>query len=374
MRLLAKILIIICLTTGWPHIQAQDECETYTVFTPTDSTDHYSNGVVMTAFKDVLYCMWQSSPTDEDSDDTWVAYSRSTDDGKTWSKPLPLALPTATTYCTSGGWLVRGDTLTAFIDVWEKDADPRGGSTYFICSTDGLTWTQPQPVMMADGTTMNGVLEQDPYTLPDGRLIGACHFQPGLHVCPVYTDDPTGWGGWKKGFFECEDRGKQSRCLEPSQYLRPDGTIVMLFRDQASTFRKMFSISHNRGLSWSKPSVTTIPDARTKQCAGNIPGVRTQQYSRRVQDIGPAFMVSCPMDNKQRWPLVLHISSDGIVFDRTLLLRSGAADDLPPRRYEGKAKTLGYNYPKAFTYNGYLYVSYSVNKELVQYTRITLPS
>jgi hypothetical protein len=54
-------------------------------------------------------------------------------------------------------------------------------------------------------------------------------------------------------------------------------------------------------------------------------------------------------------------------------LRSGAADDLPPRRYEGKAKTLGYNYPKAFTYNGYLYVSYSVNKELVQYTRISLP-
>lgn len=350
-------LLIFFFSLFFSHAVAQ--CETYTVFTPTDSTDHYCNGVVMTAFQDVLYCMWQCSPTDEDSDDTWVAYSRSTDNGQTWSNPQPLALPTASSYCTSGGWIVRDDTLTAFIDVWQKDADPRGGTTYYIYSTDGLTWSQPQQVMMADGTAMNGVLEQDPYTLSDGRLIGACHFQPGLHVCPVYTDDPSGWSGWKKGIFESEDRGKQSRCLEPSQYLRPDGTIVMMFRDQAGTFRKLSSVSHNRGLSWSKPAVTSIPDARTKQCAGNLPD-------------GTAYMVSCPVDMKQRWPLVLLLSSDGIVFDRTLLLRSGAATDLPPRRYEGKAKTLGYNYPKAFVHRDWLYVSYSVNKELVQYTRILL--
>ena len=35
--------------------------ETYTIFKPTDSTDHFSNGAVMTAFKGVLYCQWQSS-------------------------------------------------------------------------------------------------------------------------------------------------------------------------------------------------------------------------------------------------------------------------------------------------------------------------
>ena len=52
------------------------EPETFTVFSPNDSTNHYANGVVLTVFKDTLYCMWQSSPTNEDSDDTWVAYSR----------------------------------------------------------------------------------------------------------------------------------------------------------------------------------------------------------------------------------------------------------------------------------------------------------
>ena len=345
---------------------------TVTVFKAGDATDHYANGAVMTAFKGKLYCMWQSSPTDEDSDDTWVAYSVSADEGYTWSKPRPLSLPSGDFYCTSGGWLARGDTLTAFINTWQRSTigralsgngqkapEPRGGRTCYITSTDGQTWSQLQPVTMADGTPMEGVLEQDPYTLPGGRLVGAAHFKPGLHVCPVYTDDPKGVSGWRKASFESEDLGQQSRELEPSQYMRPDGTLVMLFRDQQGSFRKLAAMSTDRGATWTKPVVTSFPDARTKQCAGNLPG-------------GTSFMVSCPSGDKRRWPLVLQLSRDGIAFDKTILLRSGSPDDLPQRRYEGRYKTIGYNYPKAMTHNGCLYVSYSTNKEDVECSIIPL--
>lgn len=338
-------------------LKPTDGIRTVTVFDAGEGTDHYANGVVMTAFKDVLYCMWQSSPKDEDSDDTWVAYSRSTDGGETWSQPEPLAMSTADYYCTSGGWLIYGDTLTAYIDIWKKGQEPRGGRTYYMTSADGETWGQMQPVRMADGSEMDGVVEQDPYSLPDGRIVGAVHFQPGLHVCPVFTDDPTGRSGWKKGNFEGEDRGKQSRELEPSQYLQPNGTMVMLFRDQNSTFRKLASVSNDRGESWTKPVETNIPDARTKQCAGNLPD-------------GTAFMVCCPSSGKWRWPLVLLLSRDGTMFDKAILLRSGLPDDLPPRRYDGRYKTLGYSYPKAFVYQNKLYIGYSVNKEHVAYTII----
>ena len=235
----------------------------------------------MTAFKGKLFCMWQSSPKDEDSDDTWVAYSVSVDDGETWGKPQPLALPTDAYYCTSGGWLVRGDTLTAFIDTWQKGLEPRGGKTNYMITTDGHTWSQMQPVRMADGNEMEGVLEQDPYTLPDGRIIGATHFMPGLHVCPVYTDNPRGVSGWHKASFQAEDNGKSSREIEPSQYLQADGTIVMLFRDQKSSFRKLAAISTDNGQIYTKPALTNMPDGRTKQCAGNLPD-------------GTAFIVSCP--------------------------------------------------------------------------------
>lgn len=333
--------------------------ETFPVFSATEGTDHYANGVVMTAFRGKLYCMWQSSLKDEDSDDTWVAYSISEDEGKTWCSPIPLAKANQQAYCTSGGWLVYGDTLIAFIDTWQKGQKPRGGNTYYIYSTNGKKWSEPQPVKMADGSEMMGVLEQDPYRLKDGRLVGAIHFQPGLHVEPAFSDDRSGRSGWLKGNFEGVDRGDQSRELEPSQFVQADSTIAMIFRDQSSSFRKLVSFSHDRGETWTKPKLTNIPDARTKQCAGNLPD-------------GTAFMVGCPVNGKQRHPLVLLLSNDGCCFDRGYLLRSGKTDDLPARRYNGKYKTLGYNYPKAMIHQGWLYVSYSTNKEDVQYTRIKL--
>ena len=335
------------------------EVKTVTIFKATELSDHYANGVVLSAFKGKLYCMWQSSPKDEDSDDTRVVYSISRDDGNTWSKPMTLAAPSRDYYCTSGGWQVWGDTLIAFIDTWEKGLSPRGGKTCYMTSSDGLKWSKIQPVRMIDGSEMNGVLEQDPYRLPDGRIIGATHFMPGLHVCPVFTDDPRGISGWQKGQFEAEDIGKTSREIEPSQYLQPDGTIVMLFRDQSSSFYKLVSVSKDRGETWTKTTLTSFPDARTKQCAGNLPD-------------GTSFIVSCPVPAKRRWPLVLHLSDDGKKFDKAILLRSGTPGDLPSRSYDGRYKTLGYSYPKAIVHKGKLYISYSTNKEDVECTIVTI--
>ena len=131
----------------------------------------------------------------------------------------------------------------------------------------------------------------------------------------------------------------------------------MLFRDQTSSFRKLASVSTDRGESWTKPIETNIPDARTKQCAGNLPD-------------GTAFMVCCPSNGKWRWPLVLLLSHDGKLFDKAILLRSGLPDDLPQRRYDGRYKTQGYSYPKAFVHQNKLYVGYAVNKEQVACTII----
>ena len=352
-----KRLLLLLTTALIAIVSFSETVKTVTVFKATEQSDHYANQAVLAAFKGRLYCMWQSSPKDEDADDTRVVYSVSTDNGLSWSTPVTLAAPSSEDYCTSGGWLVLGDTLTAYIDLWQKSQDVRGGRTCFITTTDGVHWSNLQPVLMADGTPMDGILEQDPYTLNDGRIVGAAHFQPGLHVCPVYTDDPTGHGGWHKAQFASEDRGKQSRELEPSQYVRPDGSIVMLFRDQSSSFRKLAAVSTDRGETWTKPALTDYLDSRTKQCAGNLPD-------------GTAFMVSCPSGSKNRWPLVLQLSQDGVTFDHTIMLRS--EEELPPRRYEGRYKTLGYSYPKALYHNGCLYIGYSVNKEDVEVTIVRL--
>ena len=340
---------------------------TVTVFAAADDGPHYANGVVMTAFKGNLYCMWQTSAKDEDAQDTWVAYARSTDNGATWSAPMVLCPTISNGYCASGGWLATEDLLIGFINVRRQDIANSGGYTQYVESTDGMTWTQPKDVTMANGSQLNGIFEQDPHVLSDGRIISAAHFQPGLKLCPVYTDDPTGRTGWTKGIFQHTDNGSQSAELEPSFFVQQDGTLVMVMRDQKGSYKVLAASSNDRGETWTKSVKTNMPDSRAKQCAGNLPD-------------GTAFLVNNPgrVTNSEnstwRVPLALTLSADGKTFDRSYLLRSGKSDDYPSRRYEGKAKTLGYNYPKALVHDGYLYVSYSTNKDDAQYTRVPLSS
>ena len=313
-------------------------------------SDGYVNNAVMTRFKGRYYCMWQESARDEDTPDTRIMYATSAD-GKSWEAPSTLVPPTEDHFASPGGWLPRGDSLTALVNYIYAPDRSAGGSAYFISTADGQSWTAPRPVLMADGTPVGGIFEQDPLHLPDGRTVGAVHFRPGTTLCPVYTDDPSCVRGWRKARFP-EGEGTP---LEPSQYLARDGRLVMLFRDQQSSFRKLYAISDDRGASWSAPRLTNIPDSRSKQCAGTLAD-------------GQAFWVGNPTGTKSRRALVLALSEDGYLFDRACLL--AGPGDLPPRRKEGRYKTRGYNYPKAFVEGNTLWVALTVNKEDIRVVRV----
>lgn len=313
----------------------------------------------MTAFKGVLYCQWQSSAEGEDSDDTWLAYSISKD-GKTWSKPMTLAASIEDGYCTSGGWWTYKDSLIAYINVWPSKVSPEGGYTYYKTSADGVKWSEKKPVLMADNTPINAVFEQDPHQLANGRIINAAHFQSGLMVSPVYTDDPKGVSGWTKASFTNNSaKNNVSQEIEPSSFVKRDSTLVMVFRDQYSSFQTLASISKDNGESWTIPVETTMPDSRSKQSAGNFPN-------------GTAYIINNPVQTKSRMPLAVTLSNDGNLFTDAYVLRK--ANELQPLKYEGKYKRLGYHYPKSFIFNNSLYVSYTTSKENVEYTKVPLSS
>ena len=334
--------------------------ETFTVFAPGEDTDRFSNGVVLIPFKGRLFAQWQSSRRDEDARDTWVAYSHS-DDGRYWSLPCALS-PRTDGYpmYSSGGWWTDGETLVAFANVWPSGFQSgRGGYTEFRLSTDGETWSDPRRVLAADGTPVPGIIEQDPHRLPGGRVVTAFHLQPGLRVAPFFTDDPLAVSGWTRGRMEnLPHEPGFSRELEPSVFLRA-GCIVMVFRDQASTFRQLAAESCDRGESWTRPVVTGMPDARAKQSASNQPD-------------GTAYLVNVPNPGPLRLPLAITLSADGRQFHRAFLLRGSA--DLQPMRFPGRHKRPGYHYPKSVTWKGHLYVGYATNKEDVQVTRVPLGS
>ena len=312
----------------------------------------YVNNVLVTAFDGRYYCMWQSSARDEDTPDTRVLLSTSPD-GRCWDGPMDLAQPTDSTFVTPGGWIRNGSTLSAVLNYVCAPDRSKGGTAWYVSTETGVTWTAPQPLRMADGRPMPGILEQDPLRLPDGRTVGAAHFRPGLRVNPVYTDDPSALSGWTEAAFPAGEGSP----LEPSQYLAPDGRLVMLFRDQSSSFVKLASVSMDAGTSWTPPMPTNIPDSRSKQCAGTLPD-------------GHTFWVGNPTGNKSRRALVLALSADGYRFDQAFLL--AGPSDLPPRRHEGRYKTLGYNYPKAALLDNALWISLSLNKEDAILFRIPL--
>ena len=340
--------------------------ETFKIFSAEDDTNHYNNGVVITSFKGSLYSMWQTSPKDEDSEDTKVVYSISNDKGKTWSTPKDLSTPVEGYFCTSGGWLSTDNSIIAFINVFNSENFKKnGGITQFRESSDGIEWSEQKDLTMFDGSQLAGIFEQDPHKLPDGRIINAAHFQPGLKLCPIYTDDPTGKTGWKKGKFEYTDNGDQSVELEPSFYLQNDGVLVMVIRDQRSRYISLAAKSDDRGETWTRSMETNMPDSRAKQCAGNLPD-------------GTVFLVNNPgrvtnsEDKAWRVPLSITLSKDGFLFTKSFLLRSGQDNDYPKQKYEGRANTLGYSYPKAYIYEDYLYVSYSTNKDDAELSRIPI--
>ena len=336
--------------------------ETFTIFSPQDKENKYNHGVVLYPFKNMLYAQWQSSAVNEDAIDTQVYYSKSSN-GKVWEKPKALTKKWFGGFTASGGWWSHGDTLVAYINVWpNNEYGTKEGYTEFMTSTDGTIWSQLQPVKNREGQPLLGIIEQDVHAFPNGRLITAFHMQPGLKVTPYYTDNPLGILGWIPGKMTNlpTTNPNMSREIEPSWFYRNDGNIVMIFRDQESSFKKLASISDDNGVTWSTPELVDTPDSRAKQSAGNLPD-------------GTAFMVNNPSGNKNRFPLVITLSKDGFVFDKAFLLRSGGAD-LQPMRYQGKFKRAGYSYPKSVVWGDYLYVAYATNKEDVELTRIPIKS
>ena len=342
--------------------------ETFTVFSPDEGTDRFSNGVVLIPFKGRLYAQWQSSARDEDSPDTWVAYSVS-DDGAHWRAPAVL-VPAGEggRMHSSGGWWTDGQTLVAYVNVWPDGFQSgAGGYAEYRLSQDGETWSEPRRVMGADARPIEGIIEQDPHLI-HGRVMTAFHLRPGMIAQPFHTDDPLGVSGWTQGRMTNLPRDtttasapherRLSREIEPSLFQRDD-CAVMVFRDEELSFRQLAATSCDRGETWSTPSLTGMPDSRAKQSAGNLPD-------------GTAFLVNAPHQGRERMPLAVTLSDNGRLFDRSFLLRGQA--DLQPLRFAGQYKRPGYHYPKSVVWNGHLYVGYATNKEDVQLTRVPVAS
>jgi hypothetical protein len=62
------------------------------------------------------------------------------------------------------------------------------------------------------------------------------------------------------------------------------------------------------------------------------------------------------------------VSDNGTVFSRTAVLR----DNPPAVRNPGHDKSPSFTYPHAVEHNGWLYIAYSVNRDDISITRVSI--
>ncbi len=320
------------------------------LFRATEDSYQYCHHPNLIVFRDKLYCMWSNGIVAEDEPGQRILYAH-TEDGSDWTEPSELANhKQGEGVCISAGFRVSGDTLIAFYTATE--GENFGAETTLLAKTsaDGFTWSEPRPVI-------SGVFIEGPRELPGGRLLLS-----GEHVGPqrdtqrmklLYSDQPDGLGGWQEARIEIKNL-REFNYTEPSFFSRPDGTLVMSFRNWSGFLQA--SVSTDRGQSWSVPAKTNFRDCRSRFSAGNLPD-------------GTAFLINNPGPHHRRY-LTIALSDDGQVFDRAFMIFGKRIR----HRHGGRTKSLGWQYPNALVWKDHLYVAHSINKEDLGVSRISLTS
>ncbi len=318
------------------------------LFHATQDSYQYCHHPNLVVFRDKLYCMWSNGIIEEDLPGQRILYCH-TEDGSNWTKPTELTNhKQGKGVCVSAGFRVSGNTLIAFYTA--TDGHNFGQSTALMArtSTDGQTWSEPRRII-------SGFFIEGPRQLPGGRLLLS-----GEHVGSqretkrmklLYTDQSDGLGGWQESRIEINDLAVFAY-TEPSFFSRPDGALVMSFRNRSGFLYA--SQSTDQGQTWSTPSQTNFWDCRSRFSAGNLPG-------------GGVFLINNPGPHHRRY-LTISLSDDGETFDRARMIFGKRIR----HRYGGRTKSLGWQYPNALVWKGYLHVVYSINKEDLGASRISL--
>jgi len=141
-------------------------------------------------------------------------------------------------------------------------------------------------------------------------------------------------------------------------YTTPDSVTVGLWKFGFA------ALSPDKGKTWTK----------IVQCKTLLP-TGAKIWGQKTKDGKYALIYNHSPTKRNRFPMAILIGNDGHTFDKLYAVRG----DVPPKRYMGLSKNPGVQYFRGIIEgNGdppgnYLWVVYSVNKEDIWISRITIP-
>lgn len=348
----------------------------------------YSHSAYVEFFKGRFVVMWLANRVHEEENGQDVLLSYSTD-FLNWTKPVKLPVDDKFRregMLYSGGFMVNGDTLNLYFcyDEWEGKEDLGAERKEFVhTSTRAYCITTEDCVHFSDpidlGIDVLPVLP--PRMTSTGKVVMGCNF-----TFP-WTDDPNGISGFKKAGFHSKEVyeqypdngqthyqvgkyiGLEVHLIETAMLDYGDGHIRMLMRSRDTRnfvqlenelYTKeigdgIYASDSYDGMNWSPVYRTDFTNNDSKFHAG------------RLSD-GRFYIVSNPDRLGLRLPLVISISDDGETFDKHYIVR----EDFNNIRRMGRWKQYGCQYPFSMEHDGWLYIVYTVCKEDVHISRVSL--
>lgn len=333
----------------------------------------YNHAPMMAYWNHTLYIEYLSNPVGEHVPPGQTLLLKSSDLGKTWSKPDLIFPP----YMVPDGYTKEGSSVVAknLLGVMHQ----RIG--FFVSKSDRLLATGFYSVALDakddpnDGNGFGRVVRE---VNRDGSY-GSIYFLRYNHGFsakntnyPFYTDSKD------KGFVQaCNEflnnplymmqtveEGDRNDPLIPLQkpykafnyYHLPDGNVVGLWK------HALTSVSTDGGYTWNEPV----------QRALGFVNSNAKIWGQRTSD-GRYATVYNP--SEFRWPLAVSVSDDGLDYKNLLLVHG----EISPMRYGGNYKSYGPQYVRGIQEgegivpDGKLWVTYSMNKEDIWVASIPVP-
>lgn len=265
---------------------------------------------------------------------TRVSYATSSD-GLHWTPPADLSGPPRT---PGFGWIARG--------FWERDGELLALASHFNAPGydgaglsleafrfEGTTW-------VAHGTVLDDSLNNfPPKRLPSGEWMMTRRDH--RRQVSVMIGGTKAFNDWRVHPLAAYD--SQGRPEEPYWFILPDDqTIVGLIRDNAGSKILLRTLSRDNGQTWSRIGRTNFPDATSKFFVH-----RTSRGD---------YVMASNANPRQRDPLTLAISRDGLVFTKLFWLMGDRHID----------------YPHIIEHDGELLIAFSGAKQTMEVMKVSL--